>query len=277
MKRVRWLHASLFVTLLASSFVFFTPDVVAQKVHALLVIMDGEADIGTSVDIDRKRVEKLLSDIQNKNVCRVKINVLESSANTATANRAKQWIKDVRPADNDVLFVYYSGHGGMLRNETFIVTQGNVLFRKELVKAMERAPNCRLKILIVDACSNAVDAENPTLNPDLRSTLTNLFVEHKGFLNLAAATEGEYAWSNDRRGGWFTSSLIETIYEYPDPNGDNFVSWEEVFKATKKKTMDLFSRAYPHFDAERKDDLRRRNITSQTPRYYGTLPKKVGN
>ena len=132
-----------------------------------------------------------------------------------------------------------------------------------------------MKILITDSCSSAVNVQNPTLNPDLRSTLRNLFVEHKGFLHLAAATEGEYAWSNSRRGGWFTSSLVDTIYEFPDPNGDNFVSWEEVFKETKKKTMSLYDRAYPNFDQERRSDLQRRGITSQTPRYYGTLPEKV--
>lgn len=273
MKVVGWLQVTLFVTFLTSTFVFFTPDdAAAQEIHALLVIRNDEADIGISVDIDRKRVENMLTDIQGKNVCRVSKRVLNGNQNMATADRMKRWIKNVRPGSDDVIFVYYSGHGAMVDGETFIGTQGGILYRKELVKFMKEAPDCRLKILITDACSSNVNVSNPSLNPDLRSTLKNLFVEHKGFLHLTAASEGEYAWSNDRRGGWFTSSLIETIYQFPDPNGDNFVSWEEVFKATKKKTQDLFDRAYQNFDAERRADLLTRGITSQTPRYYGTLP-----
>ena len=123
MKMVRWLQVSLFITLLMSLSVFFIPDATAQEVHALLVVRDDEADIGVSVDIDRQRIEALLLDIENKNVCRVNKRVLKGSEGMATADRMKRWIKSVRPANNDVIFVYYSGHGAMVRNETFIATQ----------------------------------------------------------------------------------------------------------------------------------------------------------
>lgn len=281
MKPIRWVYLLGFGLFLLIPIGMFTPAADAQTIHSLLVIMDADASIGPSVAADMKKVENLLRDINAKRVCHVEKTVLRSRVDTATADEIKRWLKNVRPGSDDVVFVYFSGHGGMLNNKTYIALQGNILYRSELVRDMESARNCRLKILITDACSSEVGRESPpTLNPTLESALRDLFVLHKGFLHLSAATEGEYAWGTSPNpqgrggGGFFTLSLVNTIYEYPDPDGNGFVSWKEVFEATKKKTMALFDTAYPHFSAEKKADLRDRDITSQTPKYYA-LPERV--
>lgn len=283
MKPVRWLSLLGVGLFLLISVGLLTPAADAQTIHSLLVIMDADASIGPSVAADMKKVENLLRDINTKRVCRVEKTVLRSQVDTANADAIKRWLKNVRPGSDDVVFVYFSGHGGMLpnANKTFISLQGSTLYRDELVRDMESARNCRLKILITDACSSEVRRESPpTLNPTLESALRDLFVRHKGFLHLSAATEGEYAWGTSPNpqgrggGGFFTRSLINTIYEYPDPDGNGFVSWQEVFDATKRKTMALFEAAYPHFSASMKADFRERGITSQTPKYYA-LPERV--
>ena len=278
MKMMRGLYLFVVLGVLMGAGVFFTPPAAAQTLHALLVIMDDDPTIGDSVVIDQKRVSNLLLQLQNQGVCSVKKKVLLSSQDLATTDQVKKWLREVRPGSNDVVFVYYSGHGAMIENmETFIALQGGSLLRKDLVETMARARDCRLKILITDACSSAVrvPVEDAFANPTLKSTLRNLFIEHKGFLHLTAATEGEYAWGDTRRGGWFTNPLVKTILEeWPDPNGDNFVSWKDVFESAKKKTMQFFAESEPRFSAELKADLRARGITSQTPKYY-SLPTRT--
>ena len=281
MRIVRWQQLLKLWAFLLMLTVVLASAAEAQTMHTLLVIMDGDASIGPGVAGSMKQIENLLRDIERKDVCQVEKSVLKSTEDRATSDRVKKWIKDVRPASNDVVFVYFAGHGGMLNNKTFIALQGGILYRNELVSAMKQGQACRLKILITDACSSDVEIRPPTLNPTLKSALTNLFVEHKGFLHLTAATEGEYAWvvvpgpQSTGGGGYFTNSLVQTIYAYPDDDGDGFVSWSEIFNATKKKTMALFDAAYPGFSAERKADLRQRGITSQTPKYYGELPNQT--
>ena len=253
----------------------------AQTMHALLVIMDGDASIGPGVTGSMRQIENLLRDIERKDVCRVEKSVLKSTEDKADPSRVKRWLSNVRPDKDDVVFVYFAGHGGMLNNRTFIALQGSILYRDELVSRMKHAHACRLKILITDSCSNAVEISPPSLSPTLESTLKDLFVGHKGFLHLAAATEGEYAWVVVPRsqrtygGGFFTTSLVQAIYTYPDNNNDNFVSWQEIFHATRKMTIGLFDVLYPSLSPERKADLRQRGITSQTPKYYGDLPRRV--
>ncbi len=282
MRVVRWqreLKVWIFLLILTLALI---PAADAQTIHALLVIMDSDASIGPGVAGSMRQIENLLRDIERRDVCRVEKRVLKSTEDRATPNRVERWIKDVRlDSSKDVFFVYFAGHGGMRNNRTFIALQGGILYRDELVRMME-AQACRLKILITDSCSNTVEIDPPSLSPTLESALKNLFVEHKGFLHLSAATEGEYAWVVVPRpqrtyggGGYFTTSLIQTIYAYPDDNNDNFVSWQEIFHATQRKTMGLFDALYPRLSPERKADLRQRGITSQTPKYYGELPKRL--
>ncbi|MDE0555770.1 MAG: caspase family protein [Candidatus Poribacteria bacterium] len=180
----------------------------------------------------------------------------------------------MRVEPNDVVFIYYAGHGGMNANkETFLATEGKYLYRRELVNALESVELPRLICLITDCCSSLVQS---AIEPSLQSSrsgarpagevLRNLFLEHKGFLHLTSATEGQYAWSNVRNGGWFTMSLVNAMQTDPDGNRDRFLSWEEVFVRTRENTERLFSQTT--FTAAQQAKMRQLGITSQTPKAY---------
>lgn len=172
MNFARWIHGLGLVLSLLMSVVVFTVSAEGQTIYALLVIMDADARIGPATVVDMEKVNNLLRDIVVKRVCSVQKRVLRSREDTATTDEIKQWLRNVRPSDQDVIFVYFSGHGGMLNNETFIALQGSFLYRKDLVSHIKQASNCRLKILITDSCSNDVRQEDPPdLNPTLESAL----------------------------------------------------------------------------------------------------------
>lgn len=248
-----------------------------QTVHALLIVMDDDPSVGQNVRVDRKRIQHVLDSVQNELSWGVERTDLLSSEDNATRAKVLEWVKNIRANPNDVVFIYYAGHGGMNRNkETFLVTEGQYLYRKELVNALESVKLPRLTCLITDCCSSLVQS---ALDPTLQSSrsgarpasavLKNLFLEHKGFLHLTSATEGQYAWSNTVNGGWFTMSLINAMEADPDGNRDRFLSWEEVFVKARENTEKLF--AQTTFTAEQQARMRQLGITSQTPKAY-TLP-----
>ena len=253
------------------------PAAEGQTVHALLIIMDDDPSVGRNVKVDRKRIQHILDSVQNELSWDVERTDLLSSEDRATRAEILEWIKNIRANPNDVVFIYYAGHGGMNRNkETFLATEGQYLYRKELVNALESVKLPRLTCLITDCCSSLVQS---ALDPTLQSSrsgarpagavLKNLFLEHKGFLHLTSATEGQYAWSNVVNGGWFTLSLITAMETDPDGNRDKFLSWEEVFVKARENTEKLF--AQTTFTAEQQAKMRQLGITSQTPKAY-TLP-----
>ena len=257
--------------------ILIVPSADAQTVHALLIIMDADPSIGPAMKVDQQKVEKLLTSVNR--VYPVKKTVYLSSRNTTRKRTILRWIQNVQPARDDVMFVYYGGHGAMVSNnyrETYLQLTGGELFRSELAKAIE-AKSCRLKLLITDACSTAPRppiAMSFAVETVSKRYIKDLFGWHEGFLHVNGATEGEYGWCHTELGSFFTVSLMALISDISDTNRDGFVAWEEVFTWAKKDTKTIFDQAYPHFRSSRKSDLRARGITSQTAKAY-SLPKRM--
>ena len=260
----------------------WVPVAEGQTVHALSIVMDDDPSVGPNVRVDKKRIQHILDSVQNELSWDVERTDLLSSEDTATRAEILEWIKNIRANPNDVVFIYYAGHGGMNRNkETFLATEGQYLYRKELVNALENVKLPRLTCLITDCCSSLVQS---ALDPTLQSSrsgaraagvvLKNLFLEHKGFLHLTSATEGQYAWSSVVSGGWFTLSLINAMETDPDGNRDRFLSWEEVFVKARENTEKLFAQST--FTAEQQARMRQLGITSQTPKAYALPTSTTG-
>ena len=267
------------VILLFLGGILIAPSAETQRptVHALLIIMDSDKSIGSAMKMDKQHVEELLTWVDR--VYDVKKTVYLSSRYETRGNSILRWIRNVRPSNDDVVFVYYGGHGGMVSHdyqETFLNLTDRKLFRYELADALGKV-NCRLKMLITDACSNAPlppIASSYAVETVNKRHIKDLFGQHEGFLHLSAASEGQYAWCHKELGSFFTVVLMELISDLSDINRDGFVEWKEVFDLTETVTEELFAQAYPNFPQSRKLDMKRRGITTQTPKAY-SLPKRM--
>ena len=280
----------------------------ARTLHALLIIMDADRTLSEQSQVNQQQMEDFLNNVEaslayKKVDCAVKIDSLTSSANSpkkeATADNILQWLQNVHPAEDDIVLVYYTGLGKADTHGTqelyFLLPHGN-FYRNQLVEAMEQL-QCRLKILVTENGSSGpsvatsgnlgtqlhkFDVDKVTDSPDLGDTFTHLFIEHKGFLDLTSASEGEFSFGNNSEGGWFTLAFVKAICT---PNNldqnpqDSFVSWTEVFAATRMRTMALFKRHIERNNDKRLNNLKRRirriGQTTQHPKYFGELPKRV--
>lgn len=258
--------------------ILIVPSADAQTVHALLIIMDADPSIGPATKVDQYKVDRMLTSVSR--VYPVKKTVYLSSRNATRGRAVLDWIQSVQPALDDVVFVYYAGHGGMESNtyrETYLNLTDGELYRYKLADAMERV-NCRLKMLITDACSNAprplIVASSYAVETVSKSHIKNLFGQHKGFLHLSAASEGQYSWSHLELGSFFSIALMELISDISDADRDGFVAWQEVFELTRDVTEELFKQHYPHFPQSMQEDMLRRGIKSQTPKAY-SLPQRM--
>ena len=250
----------------------------AQTVHALLIIMDDDPSIGQAMKVDQEKVERLLTSVNR--VFPVRKTVYLSSRKATRRGAILRWIRNVQPDRDDVILVYYGGHGAMVSNtyrKTYLELTDGKLFRSELADTIQQANPCRLKLLITDACSNAPRPPiimSFAVETVSKNYIKDLFGSHEGFLHVNGATEGEYGWCHTELGSFFTISLMAVISDISDTNRDGFVEWKEVFELAKKDTQTIFEQAYPYFSSSRKSDLRARGITSQTPKAY-SLPKRI--
>lgn len=258
----------------------FTSTADAQTIYALLIIDDGNPLNAPQHNASKDKMERVFRDIEREIRVEVKLSELKSnvgrnSSEYMSRDNILQWIQSVNARRDDVVFVYFSGHGGAdsRTRELYLSLPTEKFNRNELANAVGNVP-CRLKILATDACSFGVPIQLPYLNTQ-KKAYKNLFLEHKGYLNVAAAVEGEYALGNSN-GGIFTRAFVDVMLYVERLDHDGFVSWKEVFEETQKKTEAYFEAFMnsPDFPRSVKETLDEVGQKSQRPKSFGELPQR---
>ncbi|ALG69080.1 caspase family protein [Beggiatoa leptomitoformis] len=252
---------------------------VAATLQAILVIEDDYKDtdlnsISDSIKVDYGNLSKLLKILDERGIISVKKTVLRGRQ--ATLARIQETIDKTTVDADDVLLFYFSGHGGMEKGKTFLYTADSAnLDRQNLEKSIV-AKNARLKIILTDACSNSIDGivamrsianKRAAATGEFDEIYRDLFLKSTGLLHLSAASEGEYAWSDNQLGGYFTYYFInEGLLKKPS------ASWETVFKNSRDKTLQM----YGLLPARQRAELKAEGIKGQTPKAFA-LPAFLTN
>ncbi len=257
----------------------------AQEVHALLILSSiDDGNIVRGLEMNESHMKKLMlrvSQFSTVHLTTVHLTVMEmdddgegvvtkmSLANLETSDiqvteqetasgSVERWLTDVKSTAHDTVLIYFAGFWPAH------------LTRADLSLSLKKKP-ARLKMLITDADEMHIDADTQGAVSYADVTVTprppniavkQLFLKHKGMLDITAASPGEHAFV-DSEGGFFTSALISSI-ESEDLNQDGFVSWAEVFALTKMQVQERFKAAY-HPSIEQ---------ATQTPHAY-SLPAPV--
>lgn len=256
--------------------IVLTLSIDAQVMHALLVIMDGDVNIGASAEKDAETVEQCLKSLESWRILQLNMSTLRSSQRKVLGSSIFDWLDKLKTSSNDVVLIYFSGHGFIDEEGSHFLwfDNGDYISRDGIVNNL-KSLKCRLKLFITDACSNLV-----VLPPPVTSTprslgesrdkqyYKNLFMDHEGLLDVTAASEGELAWGNSTLGGYFTISLFSAF----SGEGADFRSWEDVVSDAQKGTMKLFEQT--SFSDSERSRMREKGITGQRPKAY-SLPKSM--
>ncbi|OHD54997.1 MAG: hypothetical protein A2Y33_03260 [Spirochaetes bacterium GWF1_51_8] len=257
----------------------------SSVLKAVLIMEDdyddpGLNNIADSVRADFSYITKFLDVLEKNDIINVDKIVIRGSE--ATKDNIMNVLKKLKLNKNDVLMVYFSGHGGMEGGKLFLETSDlEQIYRSELAKVVE-SKDAKLKLVFTDACSSSIDGliavktlgglTKANKQKALVEIYKNLFLNYEGTLYMTAASEGEYAWSGDR-GGAFTEALIyETLLQNPKP------TWEEVCKSAKVKTQDKFKKMISMglIDPSTLKDMKKQGIKNQSPKTY-SMPSLKGS
>ena len=300
--------AALWLSLILCGFSACTQSGDEPKVHALLIILGNDDEIRESVEKNQETMTALLRQVSRS--CEVHLTVMKSNPglegrvtkkvlvnSDVTASdsprqldiikpgQVKVWVRETPTRPVDTLLVYYSGHGTMDNYGThdlhFDPGADTVLTRNWLAEELRSKP-AGLKLLITDTCSENVQADSAAplqkaVYADVKANAQfyakNLFLEHRGLLDITAASPGQLAYGDHIIGGHFTSALAEALIPDSDTNGDDFLSWAELFDATRAGTESLYKETSATFSPA---EQRKIQVAGQTP-FNASLPEPTSD
>ena len=280
----------------------------AQKVHALLVLLGNDTNIEESVAKNEEKMVNMLKQLSYH--CNVQLTLMHSkSAHKGTvehktfvkgrsdksttneqdiiqSRQVVEWLENLNPTPEDTVLVYYSGHGKVdsFGTHTLVFDFGlnmDTPDRGKLSQKLKQKP-ARLRMLITDTCSNfSQDLSDDTfakfavsVRAKARPYMQDLFLEHEGFLDITAASPGQFAIGHSTLGGHFTSALLSQGFTVvADTDRDGFLSWQEAFEKTVAQTKKLYQAAT--FDLQMQRDLRKNKQNTQEP-FEHSLPTRIG-
>jgi hypothetical protein len=238
------------------------------KIIAVLIVVDqyedaGANDIASSVRKDYSTLSQFFTLLENRNLYTVeKITLKGPTTRLADINKA---LAGIHSTKEDIVFVYFSGHGGMDSKGTFLVcADEGLLYRKQVEALLAKKPG-KFNVLVTDACSNNV--EETVVMKSFSNTRAakegkndaaykKLFDNYKGFMSISASSAGEYAWADDNLGGYFTHYFFkEALIKNPQE------TWLENFEQSKRKVVNMFN----SLSAQQKAQLRKEGVQGQTP------------
>jgi hypothetical protein len=157
---------------------------------------------------------------------------LPTRANILTALKA---VADATEP-NDLLLVYYSGHGDEAGGESYLVARdgrrlvlGDTAVSVSRVKAIIEEAPAHAKVIILDACHSGADIGGKGPKPMSEEFIRRVFEQAEGLAILASCKQEQlsYEWQENER-SVFTHYMLEALAGQADRDGKGFVTIQDA-------------------------------------------------
>ncbi|MGQ0739755.1 MAG: caspase family protein [Bacteroidota bacterium] len=212
-----------------------TPQEQKTKLHLLLVANTNDKKIGKTCAVDMKNSFDTYKEVAEFLEIQFVPKVISGDAFSKV--NVEKAINALRPARNDIVVFYYTGHGFNdhktaysypyldLRDKSYQEYGGQYTMNMEAINQKIKLKGARLNLVISDCCNND-PSQSPNMtsdDPDTRvssigwdkNKCIELFLNPKRISVLAtAAKKGELSAGNISEGGFFTSNFLQSLEKH---------------------------------------------------------------
>lgn len=234
-----------------------TPAEKQTSLHLVLVANTNDQSIGRTCVVDKEATYRLFSQVAEFLQIRFNPQVIEGQAfSKINVDKA---ISAVRPAPNDIVVFYYTGHGFNdmnqayqfpyldLRDKSFQQFGGAYTLNTESIFQKLKAKGARMNLVISDCCNNDPGAASLVVDEGATTRTSSvgwdqnncmaLFLSPKPVsLIMTAAAKGELSAGNASLGGIFTFNFRESLEKYMSPFTRN-PDWNQLISSAKAQTI----------------------------------------
>ncbi|MEZ5047261.1 MAG: caspase family protein [Chitinophagaceae bacterium] len=226
------------------------------KIHLIIVANTKEATIGPSCAMDAIRFENSIKEISH--YMDFQMNIRKVVDDRYNKKNLVSEFKLLKPASNDIVIFYYSGHGFRkesdkrrspyidLRSkdeEDYLIESMNMQDVFEIIKKK----GARFNLVLSDCCNSFVEAKNATgskpfqqksIAPEWSSSnIRSLFLNPRKTSILATAADSTQRASSNNTFGGFFSYYFKTSLEKQCSKQTAMPNWYQLLDETKKRTI----------------------------------------
>ncbi|MDO5582391.1 MAG: SUMF1/EgtB/PvdO family nonheme iron enzyme [Planctomycetia bacterium] len=210
----------------------------------------------------------------------------------ATKHRINDKLTDVvsKCGRNDVLLVYFSGHGIHLDDQNYLVPYDGKYISKEqdpevrserkqtlinvfqIYDLLENNCYAKTKYFITDACQKNVLAPDKGTDPEKSTFQMNAKDIPPGLIQITSCSKGESSWEDANKGhGIFSAALIEGLKDKADANGDGRITIMELYNYVSKEVP---KEAEKNFGESQNPSMESK-FSGKGEIYFASNPKKI--
>lgn len=246
MKHIRLFIACIAMTLCAS--------LEAQTFHAIIFADTKDASIGKSTMLDLNSVSNMLVEAQSSLKGKMEFVYYVYPDKYCSPQNLRKVLDNLRCGSDDVVFFYYSGHGGRSMQDTSPYPQMSLGQHYEAqmisVEGVDRAlarKNPRLRFVITDCCNSEDEFITPKLEISKGSSMVTtkkennyekLFMGKYGNVIITSSKAGETSSCNYQIGGFFTYCLLAVL---ENAIQQDVTDWNKIINAAKNSTVEFSS------------------------------------
>lgn len=239
------------------------------RLFLLLVANTNDKKIGKTCEIDLKNTFDTYKEVSEFLGIQMLSKVI--SGNEFSKVNVDNAINTMRPAPNDVVIFYYTGHGFSemkdnyrfpyldLRDKTYQDYGGQYAMNMEAIFQKIKMKGARLNLVISDCCNNDpsqsqnITAEDPETKVSSigwdKNKCIQLFLNPRRQSVLAtAAQKGELSAGNVSEGGFFTSNFLQSLEKHIGKVRTTAqpleATWVSIVSLATKETTTRASRKY---------------------------------
>lgn len=295
----------LFIFLL----IVFTTELSAQAFHLLILADNKDPEVGYAAEKNMRNIEQSFSYIASVSTLPIHITKLASADNTLTRDHILKWIRNEHIKPDDIIILYYGGHGLRERESQSVWPSGAFLNEKRSMNIVEFSEiteklfskQASLCLVLMDCChvlipkNFQVTSESPTFdlkkfhNQISSDGIKKLFLKLRGFVIASSTSPTEVGWSTNldmpngttlvddalidstaSLGFIFTKIFLNNLfYELQTPQPQ----WSNIFQNTKTAVRSETKKDLYNLSQKIIDEYHPPH-TFQTPQYRIFLHKK---
>lgn len=239
----------LFVLTLVLHLLLLTP--LSGKSMHLLIMADDDSNIGQGVLRDMENIKNSFSYLASTMDIPIRTKILNSKRNLLTYTHVITWLDKEQIAADDVVILYFSGHGG--RTLTSPTIWPYVRFptdRVEFTGVIRRLfkKKAALYVILFDCCNKLVQnsiitkSDPPIImnynaldRKQIKQKCLDLFFKSKGLVIVSSASPGQYSFG-PKSGGYFTTFFLNNLGQEVQKEKAH---WKELLSKTQTECRAL--------------------------------------